>query len=372
MGEAKQPGPPMREHWGARRPWGQERRQPGQAPQAQQAWGGSQPYQKWHQTATNRYSKDANGWTTVRGTATTSTRTPSYSPRKRTQYDSHPSSISRPPVGGIATKQQTYYTHPNNRVCWYGISCRRENCLYQHPNVGREPNDKACWHGSNCMRHECPYWHPIIERKGKCWYGYRCTKEGCPYWHPVHARSAGHLQSGTMTPDWPPPALPARQCKFGRECWWKDKGCQFFHPAETRGGRQTPQGWEPHQRGKAKGKGQKGAQQFRFQEDARGRGGGPWKPLHSEPAPLVVQWPRSGRGRPTVTTQSTSWKGNGKGKGAQQWQTNDSKRKYPVPVRMGSDNYWEPLRYVGQKRNFALGQNQASHSATKGGDNFPG
>ena len=148
-------------------------------------------------------------------------------------------------------------------------------------------------------------------------------------------------------------------------CWWKDQGCPFFHPAEPRGEQRRPKDWEPHQE-KGKGKGQKGTQQFRFQGDARGRGGGPMKPLHSEPAPLVVQWPRSGRGRPTVTTQSTSWKG--KGKGRQTQQTNDSRtRNFPIPVQMGSDNYWEPLRYVGQKRNFALGQNQASHSATKGG-----
>ena len=379
MGEAKQPGPPWQRErrWqgaGGRCPWGQERRQPGHALQAQQAWGGGQPHQKWQQPATNRFSKDAEGWTTVRGTATTSTRTPSHPPRKRTQYDSHPSSISRSPVGGIATNVQHTHTHTYSKACWYGTRCCRGDCPYWHPTNDTGPKTKECWYANWCRRENCPYWHPDRSREPNnkaCWYGKSCNSERCPYWHPGQSTNAGSTKPwrglSMQTRAWGSPAPPTRQCKYGERCWVKNGACRFFHPQDL----QRRQDWEPHHGTKGPGKGEKGRpQELRFQEDARGRGGGPLKPLHSEPAPLAVQWPRSGRGRPTVTTQSTSWKGSGKGTQAPQAGkgANDSsrKRKFPIPVQMGSDNYWEPLRYAGQKRNFALGQNQASHSATKG------
>ena len=200
MGEAKQPGPPTQQRWGGVRPWGQERRQPGHAPQAQQAWGSSQPHQKWQQPATNRQSRDAEGWTTVRGTATTSTRTSSYPPRKRTQYDSHPSSMPRPPVGGN-TEQQHIYTHPYSKVCWYGSSCRRGNCPYWHPTMDLVPDSKPCWYGSNCRRDNCPYWHPIKgmgQSSKACWYGSGCKKGHCPFWHPEKMTNTGSPQARAM------------------------------------------------------------------------------------------------------------------------------------------------------------------------------
>ena len=76
MGEAKNPGPPKGSTAKGGIPWGMQRREPGQAPQAQQANGRGRPHQKRHQPATNTNTEDAEGWTTVRRTATTSTPPP--------------------------------------------------------------------------------------------------------------------------------------------------------------------------------------------------------------------------------------------------------------------------------------------------------
>jgi hypothetical protein len=179
MGEAQNPGPSVGRAKGG--PWGQERRKPGQAPQAQQAWGGSRPHQTRQKPVKRTYREDAKGWTTVRGTAkSTSTRSSTHTPRRGSLRESTTGSlIMRPPVGGNHTK-------PLN------------------PNFNNSNSMGACWFGQGCKYAFCPYQHPAS------WWGNKQRVQ------PMPAAGGNAAWGGRGRPSGEPGV-----CKYGMACWWR-------------------------------------------------------------------------------------------------------------------------------------------------------
>ena len=160
IGEAEHPGPPFKKRWlpknvwqGTRKvpqnsqgPWGQERRQPGFAPPARQAWGVGWPHQKQPQQGTLMTRNSATSgqrW----GTGTTPTISTTNGACGVSRYDGQPSLNQMPPRSMQMLNVQNHTNNPTMvfklAPCKFGTMClKKAICRYQHPPMAQAQGKK--------------------------------------------------------------------------------------------------------------------------------------------------------------------------------------------------------------------------------------
>lgn len=199
LGEATNPGPtniytylyPHRGRDGGAGPWGQKRRKPGPAPQAQQACGCSQPYQKWYPIVTSNLRTPGNvglsfaedlrlGW-------------PAGSqPRSLQPTWGGPPRVPANPWRGV-------HRHAVNAVPpavparhWQGVCRHAKTTVWPGPGGG----DRVHQHGK--MESYGGRGKPAKTQR-VCWYGAQCKYKNlfCPFAHRGPADGGVRRRNGT-------------------------------------------------------------------------------------------------------------------------------------------------------------------------------